>query len=163
MLVHPAVGLGEAALELLVAQALAVDLEHLLHPVAIEHDLLLAAAADELDLQVGGERARRGLPGLVERAVVDQANQALAAQGGEKVDLEDLAPQRLAGLERVAQPRHEGGDGFGGGGEGLEQDGLLGVGAVEHRVVDAALVVPQAELGAQAVVQRRGAEDRGLG
>jgi hypothetical protein len=159
VLVHVAVGLGEAAFELLVAQGEAVDRQHFLHPVASEHDLLFAAAADELDVQVGRERARGDLPGLVERAVVDEADQALAAQRGEEVDLENLAAQGFAGLEGVAQARHQARDRFCGGGKAVDQDRLLRVGAVEHRVVDAAVVVPQAKLGAQAVVQRRGAED----
>ena len=163
VLVHLAVGLGEAALELLEAQSQAVDVQHLLHPIAPEHDLLLAAAADELDVQLGRERACRGLPGLVERAVVDEADQAFAAQRGEEVDLKDLAAQGFAGLEGVAQARHQARDRFGGGREVVDQDRLLRVGAVEHCVVDAAVVVPQAELGTQPVVQRRGAEDLRLG
>jgi hypothetical protein len=83
-----------------------VQFECFEHPVALQHDLLAPAAADQFHIQLGSQFAGGRFPSLVQLAVVDQGNQQLAAQGGEKIDLEQPAAQGVVGYQ-AAQSRLE--------------------------------------------------------
>lgn len=89
--------------------------------------------------------------------MVNQGDQELAGQGGEELHLEDASPQFVAGVQRLAQAWHGLGDGGRRRRKVLEQDGPPRTG-VEHGVVHAAVVVPQAEFRAHAVGERCGGE-----
>ena len=161
--VHLAVGLGEGALDLLVAQLAAFQFEAFLDPVPAQDQFLPAAAADELDVeplrQVPGGRFPQGAQG----PLVHQGHQQFAAQGGEEVHAEQVVLEQFAGLQFVPQPRHHFADGGGGHGEGFQGHRFPGIVRVEHGVGHLALAADDLELGPQPVVQGGGAGDVGLG
>jgi len=161
--VDAAVGLGKAAFDLLVGEPPPVHLEFFQQPVAIEHDLLAAAASDHLYLQVRGQFACRRFPGRAKAPMVDQRDHLFAAQRGQKIYLEQPAAEDRGGQQALAQTRHQRADRCGRHREKLDHDRLLRVLRIEHRIVQLLALVPDAELGAQAVVLGGRLKDLGLG
>ncbi len=122
------------------------------HVVTADDDAFAARAPDEADAQIRRQLLGCGLPGVVQGAMVGEGDQRIACQGGQKLHLEQLEVQCFAGLPGGFQLRHQLVDAAAGDGEVVDQDGRVVVARLEHRVVALALVVPQAELGAQPIV-----------
>ena len=103
MLVHFAVGLGEAPFDLLVMPLATGHLQCFRHMIRLQYALLAAAAADQLHSQLLGQCPGWCVPAVIQRAVVTQGNQCLVRQGGQKLDLKQLAAEHgisLAGFEQ---------------------------------------------------------------
>ncbi len=141
----------------------AVQLELLQQPVAVQHDLLLAAAADELNLELGRQLARGGHPGFIERTVIDEGDHQLPTQRREEFGLEQPALEGFRAIQPFAQARHGFADRCGRSGEFVDRHGLARVRRIVHRVIDTIAFMPNAEFRPHAVVQRLRAEDLGFG
>ena len=95
--------------------------------------------------------------------MVNQGDQQLAAQRRQEVDAKQLAFEDFAGHEQGAQARHRGANRRRSDGKIVEDDRALRRLRVEHRVIEAAVLMPDAEFGAQPVVLRRGRVHGGFG
>ena len=138
-----------------VAEGASGDLQFLLDIVLADDDALALGAANDADLQLGGELFSVGLPSSVQWAVVAQGDQAIAGQGGQELDLEQLEAQYAAGLPGGLQARHQRIDLRAGDGEIFKENWLEVIAGLEHRVVAILTFTPQAEFGAQAIVLAR--------
>ena len=108
-----------------------------------------------MDAQRRLQLAGGGLPGIVQRAVVDHRHQHLAAEGGQKLHLIPAPPQHGVGTGRRQQAWHQRIDGLAGRCKLLDalQGGAAGLlPGREHRIADGIVLVPDAELGAHPVV-----------
>ncbi len=162
LLVHRAVGLGERAFRLAVAEHTASDFEFFHRVVSADDQAFALGAADNADAQVFGQLPCGRFPRLVQRAVVAQGDHGIASQGGEELHLEQAVAQLLAGLPGRLQARHQCIDALAGDREVLDQDRLVLLARGEHGVVALAILAPQAEFGAQAVMLARRVENSRL-
>ena len=115
-----------------------------------------------MDAQRRLQLAGGGLPGIVQRAVVDHRHQHLAAEGGQKLHLIPAPPQHGVGTGRCQQAWHQRIDGLAGWRKLLDalQGGAAGLlPGREHRIADGVVLVPDAELGAHPVVLGRRGKD----
>ena len=136
------------------------------YEVARQNDFLPLAAADEGDAQPPLQILRRRLPCVVEFAVVNQAHQHVARQGGKKFALEQAVFQHRLGRQGGQQFGHQGVDGGGGGGKLCQTDNRRATGLFaifKHGVAGAAALVPDAELGAHPVMPLGRGEHRPFG
>lgn len=111
-----------------------------------------------MHLQLAGERPGGRFPLFIEPPVVDQRDQQLAAQGRQKIALEEIAPQELVRLQQLAQARHRAADALIGNRKIVDDYRPFRIGGGEHRVIDALALVKHPELGAQPVRERRRSE-----
>ena len=115
-----------------------------------------------MDAQRRLQLAGGGLPGIVQRAVVDHRHQHLAAEGGQKLHLIPAPPQHGVGTGRCQQAWHQRIDGLAGWRKLLDalQGGAAGLlPGRKHRIADGIVLVPDAELGAHPVVLGRRGKD----
>ena len=129
--------------------------------------VVLTSGEDILD-HLRAEALRQYLrlcrPFLVKGAVIDEAEHQLTAIGGQKLDLEQLVPEWFAVLQVVTQTRHQIADRLCRDRKILDQHHLLLIAlTLEHRVVNAPVVMPDAKFHTHAVMQRRRTENLGLG
>ena len=96
LLADGGVGLAEAVFVLAVAVVAPADAEGFRDVVLADDALFAARAADEMHAEFGGKRFRRLLPGVIERAVVDEAEHGLARLSRLKFCLKEAVAQGRA-------------------------------------------------------------------
>ena len=149
------VWLAEAVFVLAVVEILPADMEGFLHEVAAEDDFLFAGAADKADAERGGERLRFRLPGVIQRAVIDEADHDLARLRGVKFGLKETVAQDGTLADGGHKRRHQTVDGFIGRREIVAADALSGT--VGHGKVAVIPIMPDAKFRAHPVAcWRRG-------
>ncbi len=163
LLVDRAVGLGEGAFRLAVAEGAPGNLQLFDGVIATDHYALALGATDDAHAQVAGQLLRGGFPVLVQRAVVAQGDHCIACQGGEELHLEQLEAQRRTGLPGGLEPWHQVVDLLAGNREVFDQDRRVLLARGEHCVEALLVFAPQAKLGAQAIVLARRVEHRRFG
>ena len=86
--------------------------------------------------------------------MVNEGNQQLATQRGQKVCLKQILFQCTIGFQLTAQKRHRGADSLTGGGKIIDHHRALWLLRREHGVIDVLVLMPHAKFGTQAVVLR---------
>ena len=101
------VWLAEAVFVLAVVEILPADMEGFLHEVAAKDDFLFAGAADKADAERGGECLCFCLPGVIQRAVIDEADHDLARLRGVKFGLKETVAQDRTLADGGHERRHQ--------------------------------------------------------
>ncbi|CCK08123.1 hypothetical protein BN128_2132 [Cronobacter sakazakii 696] len=162
MNVHRRVRLGKAVLHLAVNHLCARDRQALVDVILIEHDFGFRCAANEVDVEaVGAQRVaktrRLFTPGVIQRAVIEQRDDRLLAAGGQVVNLEQLMAQRAVVANARDHARHQGVNQLARRRETVDAN-TAACFLIENDVIEVVAVMPEAELGAHAVVAYRRAE-----
>ena len=156
------VWLAEAVFVLAVVEILLADMEGFLHEVAAEDDFLFAGAADNADIKRGGERLRFRLPGIIQRAVIDEADHDLTRLRGVKFGLKETVAQDRALADGGHKRRHQAVNGLTGRREIVAADAFSG--GIGHGKVAVIPIMPDAKFRAHPVARwRRGIDRRRRG
>ena len=156
------VWLAEAIFVLAVVEILPADMEGFLHEVAAEDDFLFAGAADNADIKRGGERLRFRLPGVIQRAVIDEADHDFARLCGVKFGLKEAVAQGGMLADGGHKRRHQAVDGIAGRREIVTADAFSS--SIGHGKVAVIPIMPDAKFRAHPVARwRRGIDRRRRG
>lgn len=156
------VWLAEAVFVLAVVEILPADMEGFPHEVAAEDDFLFAGAADKADAERGGECLCFCLPGVIQRAVIDEADHHLTRLRGVKFGLKETVAQDGTLTDSGHERGHQAVDGIAGRREIVAADTLSGV--VGHGKVAVIPIMPDAKFRAHPVARwRRGIDRRRRG
>ena len=132
------------------------------HEVAAEDDFLFAGAADKADAERSGECLCFRLPGVIQRAVIDEADHDLARLRGVEFGLKETVAQDGTLADGGHKRRHQAVDGFIGRREIVAADAFSG--GIGHGKVAVIPIMPDAKFRAHPVARwRRGIDRRRRG